>query len=293
MPASMTGFGRSETREEKWTCTWEVRSVNGRFLDLKWRLPSAVRSMENAWEKVVRDYAGRGRVDLSLNLEVTAPELLNVRFNQAQASAMVAEMNRFASSLEQTFLPDFNRLLTVSHLWRESDSEADPELLAGLERGLRAALEDWKQSRVDEGADLKVDMLERIQRLQGYADKVREYVPGVLEEKKRNLRERIEKLLADVGVEYPEERMLQEVAVLTDKLDVSEELTRLDSHLARLTEVLSGGGECGKKLDFLVQETFREINTCGNKAQNTDVSKLVVDFKAELEKIREQVQNLE
>jgi len=144
-----------------------------------------------------------------------------------------------------------------------------------------------------EGDAMVADLLSRLDTLRDLGDKIAERIPDILEEKKKNLRQRIIDMLESAGADFSEDRMLQEVAHLTDKLDVSEELTRLDAHLERLREVLTAKGDAGKKLDFLLQETFREINTCGNKAQDTTVSRLVVDFKAELERCREQVQNIE
>lgn len=293
MPVSMTGFGRFETNADAWTHVWEIKSVNGRFLDVKWRMPGYLRSLENGWEKIVRKYASRGRVDISLNLEVLDAKILGVTFNETMAKAMFGEMEKLAQSHGRVFEPDYNKVLSMSALWRDAGSEPDPGLAESLTKGLEAALKDWVESRSIEGEAMVADLLVRLDVLRETAVKVGERVPNILEEKKANLRQRIMDMLESAGAEYSEDRMLQEVAHLTDKLDVSEEITRLDAHLDRLGEVLTSKGEVGKKLDFLIQETFREINTCGNKGQDTEVSRLVVDFKAELERCREQVQNIE
>ncbi len=293
MPASMTGFGRFESAAEKWSHGFEVKSVNGRFLDVKWRLPAALRSLETAWEKIVRSYGARGRVDICLNLEVKSPDVLGVSLNLPMVAAMLDQVERLAALRGQTFVPDYNRLLALSSLWRDDSSRPDQGLLDSLEQGLRAALEDWRASRRAEGAALAADLRARFGRLRELASAVGGRIPTVLAEKRTNLCQRVREALAQVGAEYSEDRMLQEVAVLTDRLDVSEELTRLAAHLDRLEEALGAEGEEGKRLDFLIQEAFREINTCGNKAQDVEVSRLVVDFKTELERCREQVQNLE
>lgn len=293
MPVSMTGFGRFETNEDTWTHVWEIKSVNGRFLDVKWRMPGHLRSLENGWEKIVRTYASRGRVDISLNLEVLDAGILGVTFNETLAKAMFSEMEKLAESQGRDFEPDYNKVLSMSSLWRDAGKEPDPGLAESLTTGLEAALKDWIDSRAIEGDAMVSDLLSRLDTLRDTAEKVGERVPNILEEKKANLRQRIMDMLESAGAEYSEDRMLQEVAHLTDKLDVSEEITRLAAHLDRLGEVLTSKGEVGKKLDFLIQETFREINTCGNKGQDTEVSRLVVDFKAELERCREQVQNIE
>lgn len=293
MPVSMTGFGRSETNDDAWTHVWEIKSVNGRFLDVKWRMPGYLRSLENGWEKIVRQHASRGRVDISLNLEVLDAKILGVTFNETMAQAMFDQMEKLAASRGEKFEPDYNKVLSMPSLWRDNGSEPDPGLTESLTKGLEAALKDWVNSRTVEGDAMVTDLLERLEVLRGLGKDIAGRIPDILEEKKANLRQRIKDMLESAGADFSEDRMLQEVAYLTDKLDVSEELTRLDAHLDRLGEVLSTKGEAGKKLDFLCQETFREINTCGNKANDTATSRLVVDFKAELERCREQVQNIE
>ncbi len=293
MPVSMTGFGRFETTEDAWTHVWEIKSVNGRFLDVKWRMPGYLRGLENGWEKVVRTHASRGRVDISLNLEVMDAGILGVTFNETMARAMFRQMEKLAASEGRVFEPDYNRVLSMSSLWRDAGNEPDPGLAESLTTGLEAALKDWMDARTLEGEALVVDLTNRLDTLREIADAVAVRIPDILEEKKANLRQRIKDMLDSAGADFSEDRMLQEVAYLTDKLDVSEELTRLEAHLTRIGETLRSQSDVGKKLDFLIQETFREINTCGNKAQDVEVSRLVVDFKAELERCREQVQNIE
>ena len=293
MLASMTGYGRAETRGEGYGFVWEVKSVNGRYLDVKWRIPATLRALEADWEKQVRAIASRGRVEVGLELNVTAQEMLGVRFNEPQARGMIQELERLAEHYGEVFVPDFNRLLGVPSLWREAGGEPDPGLAKDLAAGLDKALKDWRDSRAVEGEAMARDLRERMGTLARLAEAIGERVPDVLAAKRTALAERVSQVLAEAGAEPNEDRLLQETVHLADKLDVSEELTRLAAHLERIEEVLDAGGEAGKRLDFLIQETFREINTCGNKAQDTAVSRLVVDFKAELEKCREQVQNIE
>lgn len=293
MPASMTGYGRCETREDNWAHVWEIRSVNGRFLDVKWRIPNSLRSLEAGWEKQVRKHASRGRVDIFLNMELLRADLLDVTLNKPLAEAMIDQLQGLAEKRGASFEPDLNKIFGMSSLWRDNNSEPDEGLARSLSEGLEGALRDWIGARRGEGEIMARDIKERLVFLRDVAQKIGERVPVVLEEKKAGLEQRIREMLDKVGADLNEDRMLQEVAYLTDKLDVSEELTRLAAHLDRLDEVVLSDKEVGKKLDFLIQETFREINTCGNKAQDTEVSRLVVDFKAELEKCREQVQNIE
>ena len=293
MIKSMTGFGRFILQEKDWAQEWEVRSVNGRHLDVKWRLPASIRSLETQFEKLVRQHASRGRVSIQLNLQVSSSEILGLRLNEPLAKGMLRQMEQFASRMEYSFKPDFTRMMGMSFLWDDTSSEPDPGLVKSLMKGLTAALEDWNESRGAEGRDLHQDLSRRLIRLGEWLEQLKERTPEVKEERFATVEARIQQVLDRYSIDLDQDRLLQEVAVLSDKLDVSEEMTRLTAHLERIDKVLDNGGDAGKRLDFLLQECFREINTCGNKGQDTQVSRIVVDFKGELEKCREQVQNIE
>lgn len=293
MLRSMTGFGRFIGQEEGFTQSWEVRSVNGRHLDVKWRLPSFVRSLEAGWEKVVREFAARGRVEISLNVQASRTEILGLAFNASLAGAMLDQLAAFARARGEHFSPDLTRLMGYSFLWEDGGAEPDPALALALESGLRAALADWNESRATEGKALGRDLAKRFIRLEEWQGLLKERAPRAKAEKAEALRARMQAVLDAYALDPDEARLLQEVAALSDRLDVTEELTRLRAHLDQLVGLLSGDGEAGKRLDFVLQECFREISTCGNKAQDSQMSRIVVDFKAELEKCREQVQNLE
>jgi len=293
MPVSMTGFGRVETLGEEFSHVWEIKSVNNRFLDVKWRMPSVLRCLEAKFDKLLRKRASRGRVDISLTVETRSAALLGVSLNTAQAGAMLDQLRALAAAQGVAFVPDMNRLMSASNLWRDDSAEPDPKLAASLEQGFVKAVDDWNASRRVEGGELARDLTTRFARLRELAAAVGERVPVVLKDKQAATAERLNGLVAQAGMTFTEERLAQEVAVLADRLDVTEELTRLAAHLDRLDEAVAADGEAGKRLDFLIQEAFREINTCGNKAQDVEVSRLTVDFKVELEKCREQVQNIE
>ncbi len=293
MPKSMTGFGRSRLENDAFTQTWEIRGINSRFLDLKWRLPLFLRCRETQLEKVVREYATRGRIEIHLHFQSPRPEIQHTSLNRPVALAMLGQLADLAGELDAPFSPDVNRLLSVTALWQEDLDEPDPGLVESLTQGLRAALADFASSRSREGESTARDILARLSRLDAWREELFRQAPDVKREKTEALLTRLRTVMDKAGAEASEERLLQEAAILADRLDVSEELSRLCGHLERLRRLLTDGGEMGKKLDFLIQETFREINTCGNKAQNMDISRIVVDFKAELEKCREQVQNLE
>ncbi|WP_298068151.1 YicC/YloC family endoribonuclease [uncultured Mailhella sp.] len=289
---SMTGFGRFQQDGGGFVQIWEIRSVNGRFLDLKWRLPPQARTMEARFEKIVRRFASRGRVDIALNVQRTAQA--RASFDAAQAGSMLDALRSFASSRGDMFTVDYMSLLSVPPLWTSaSEAEEEEGLFDRLSQGLEQALQDWNESRVTEAASLARDLEERFARMSEWVAFIEEQAPGIKAARFEQIRERLTDMLKNAGSELDESRFLQEVVILADKLDVTEELTRLRSHLLRLGALLADGTDAGRKLDFTLQECFREINTCGNKVQDVQVSRLVVECKNELEKCREQVQNLE
>ena len=289
---SMTGFGRCFLEDDILTQTWEIRSVNNRFLDIKWRLPLFVRPLESRLERIVKRHASRGRVEITLNAQYTAMPAAP-QFNADQALAMLDTVAALAASRGNAFEPDYNRLLTMSALWQEDFDEMDDSCIASLEQGLSVALADWNESRRIEAKALEKDIVARILRMEEWLTVIEENAPDIKKERFETVRDRVQELLEQHGQILDENRFLQEIALMADKLDVSEEIIRLVTHMERLRELLASGEDAGRRLDFTMQETFREINTCGNKIQNAQISRLVVDFKNELEKCREQVQNLE
>ena len=293
MLRSMTGFGRCLVENDYTTQQWEVKSVNSRHLDLKWRLPLSIRSLEPRLEKVVRRYASRGRVDVSLVLQYAPGNTPAMRFDMVQAAAMLDNLQALADARGEAYVPDFNALLQIPSLWGDSGEELDEDTARCLEEGLALALEDWNEARSAEGRALATDMHSRILRMEEWTGLIADRAPNIKEERANALRERLSEALSQNGQELEEGRFLQEAVILADRLDVSEELTRLNTHLARLHDLLQTGGDAGRRLDFTLQECFREINTCGNKLPDVQLSRMVVDFKNELEKCREQVQNLE
>lgn len=293
MPKSMTGYGRATVQGQDWTVVWELRSVNSRHLDLKWRLPLFLRSKETAWERIVREHAQRGRLELLLHVTVHKPELLGLSLNKALAQSMFEQLQNMAETLGQDYSPDLNRLLTMPQLWEDDLREPDPGLVADVAQALRLGLEDWNAARQQEGAALVSDLASRLETMGTLTESIKARLPHSREEKFESMQNRIQNMLERFSIDLDQERLLQEVALLSDRLDVSEEITRLEAHLLRLGEIIATEGEAGKRLDFTLQECFREINTLGNKSQDAATSQLVVDFKAELEKCREQVQNLE
>ena len=290
---SMTGFGRCIMENKLLTQQWEIRSVNSKRLDLKWTLPLTVSSLENHFEKIVRSHASRGRVDVSLSLQFLGTDL-DMHFDYARARGMLQALQKLAESRNEVYTPNYDSLLSIPALWTAASDDVDEETVATLDEGLTLALEDWNESRETEGEALAHDLLTRILRLEQWTDILRDRAPAIKSERGEALRERISVELSSLSLgDLAETRFLQESVILLDKLDVTEELTRLSTHLERLRELLQSESDAGRRLDFTLQECFREITTCGNKIPDVQLSRLVVDYKNELEKCREQVQNLE
>ena len=293
MPKSMTGYGRASAQEEGWTLSWEIRSLNNRHLDLKWKIPPTLYAHQKEWENEVRGVANRGGVELFLGLKINNPALQSLSLDRTMATSMLQELEQLASSMGLAHSPDLSRLLNIPSLWKDSGCIDNPQLIESLTATLKTALSDWDEARVREGLALEEDLRLRFARLAELVEEIRVLAAQTAPERFALLQERVGKLLADSGVQIDADRMLQELAAISDRIDVSEELTRLEIHLKGIDGYFNQTEPVGRKLDFMVQECFREINTCGNKSQNTSISQLVVTFKAELEKCREQIQNLE
>ncbi len=295
MLRSMTGFGRCVVEDSDWVQTWEIHSVNSRHLDIKWKLPAQARGLESRFARVVRRFVGRGRLEIGLMLQARGNAQARVCFDAASASAMLDAVADLASVHGYTFEPDYNTLLAVPALWERESADIYEDMDARLEEGLVTALEDWNESRETEGTALAADLQSRIAKIQDWVEELDQRAPAVREERLALLRDRLAEALAAVGgPELEEGRFLQEMVILVDRLDVSEELIRLHVHLERLKDILGGHSDsAGRHLDFTLQECFREISTCGNKIQDAQASSLIVACKNELEKCREQAQNLE
>lgn len=295
MLRSMTGFGQC-TAQGQYSPHWEIRSVNSRHLDIRWHLPAELKCLEMQLEKIVRNVAHRGRLEISVTIQYPK-ELRPNYFDQARANAMLDDLQKFVATREDAekanWQVNYNILLQIPYLWSEVPDAVSEKLQEELSTSLELALKDWDESRIAEGKSLARDLSSRILRLQEWTELLQRRSPEILEERITNLHERIENALAAGEDELDSARFLQEIIILADKLDVSEELTRLNTHLESLREFLADGIDVGRRLDFTLQECFREINTCGNKLPDVQLSRLVVDFKNELEKCREQVQNLE
>ena len=291
---SMTGYGRGEAQEEDVSITADVRSVNHRFLDIHVRCPSKFLSWETRVRGLVRESLKRGKVDVFLNVREWGKTGTAVRVNRGVLSSFLDEASRIREECGVPVELTFRDLLGVPELFAFTPEGTDPaEERWGLaEKAVRNALSMLQSSRMEEGERLRAVIGESLRGLASFRDQIASLTVENKELALNRFKEKIQSLSGEAGLDPA--RLHQEAAFLLDRLDITEECDRLGSHLAGLANLLGKPGEAvGKRFDFLVQEVFRELNTASNKSAHTGISELVVNAKTELEKIREQIQNVE
>ncbi|MGN0823463.1 MAG: YicC/YloC family endoribonuclease [Candidatus Coproplasma sp.] len=288
---SMTGYGRGEYKQGGLEVVAEIKTVNNRYLDVSLKCPRILSSYEDVLRGVVREKLTRGHADVYISFTDKRENRAALSVDLQAAKAWVD----MASQLKEVF-PELENDFTVSSLMRQQDVlkqedlSCDEELAKGAKAALLAALDKLNIMRKTEGEKLAKDMLSRVDLVETLVSKVKERAPLVAADYKKRLEEKIKNYLD--GVNYDEGRLLTEVAVFTDKSNIDEELTRLGSHISQFREIASAD-LVGRKLDFLVQEFNRETNTICSKSNDLAITKLGLELKNEIEKIREQVQNVE
>ena len=292
MVKSMTGYGRGEAVLNGRSITVEVRSVNNRYLDCSVKLPRLYIFAEDAIKSRVQSSISRGKVDVFVTLDNTQGEQVVISVNQPvadsyyQALTTLREQYQLKDDISVSLLSRFQDVLLVEK--SQEDVEAVAQDICSV---LDAALADFTAMRQREGERLAEDIRSRAATITTLLAKVEERSPQTVSEYRTKLQNRMQEVLENTQID--ESRILTEAAIFADKIAVDEETVRLHSHLAQLDEMLSGGVPVGRKLDFLIQEFNREANTIGSKCSDLEISRIVVDIKAEIEKIREQVQNIE
>ena len=292
MVKSMTGYGRAEETGNGCTITVELRSVNNRYLDCNIRLPRLYLFAEEAMKARIQNTISRGKVDVFVTLDNAGAEKVQVSVNKPVADGYYAALKQLAADY------DLEGDISVSLLSRFPDvllaekAEEDVEQMAkDICSVLDRALADFDQMRSREGQRLKDDVLSRARTIEDKVALVEERSPQTVAEYRTKLEARMTEVLSNTQLDPA--RILTEAAIFADKVAVDEETVRLRSHIGQLREMLDKGGATGRKLDFLIQEFNREANTIGSKCSDIDIARHVVDIKAEIEKIREQVQNIE
>lgn len=292
---SMTGYGRGECTAEDRKFTVEMRSVNHRYNDITVKLPRFLVSLEDRVRKKAAESIFRGKTDIYISFETLSSEDVEVRLDEALAAAYAEKLRRLRDVLGLARLEDgrllelaakFPDVVTVEKAQKEAEALWEI-LLPALEEAIARFLE----MREAEGGNLMRDMLRKRENIAALVAGIKARAPLVAEEYRQKLNRRLEEVLGSAGVDP--QRVAQEVAVFADRGCIDEEITRLESHLAQLGDILGEGGQVGRKLDFLVQEMNRESNTIASKANDVEIVQATIELKSEIEKIREQVQNLE
>ena len=294
MIKSMTGYGRGEAAFEGRTIVVEVRAVNNRYLDCTVKMPRAYIFAEDALKARVQASVARGKLDVFVNISGAGAEGVSVTVNEELAKAYIDALARLhelsggkaPESYSVTDLARFPEVLMVEKQEEDQDT-LKKQLLAALD----LALADFAAMRAKEGERLAEDILSRAAAIETLVGRVEERSPQTVSEYRARLEAKMTEVLQNTQID--ESRLLTEAAIFADKIAVDEETVRLRSHISQLRELLAKGGAVGRKLDFLIQEFNREANTIGSKCSDIDIARHVVDIKAEIEKIREQVQNLE
>lgn len=291
MIKSMTGFGQCEYQWDARKFTVEMKSVNHRYLDVNIRMPKKLNCFENAIRTLLKEYANRGKVDIFITYEDLSESQVSLKYN----AAIAAEYVKYYKQMAEEFQLDND--LRVSGLARlpevltmEEQTVDEEELWKGLKAALEGAFTQFVETRTTEGENLKKDILEKLTVMEENVTKIQEYSPQIVMQYRTKLEDKVKELLADTQME--ESRIAAEVILFADKICTDEEQVRLKSHISHMRDTLEEEG-IGRKLDFIAQEMNREANTILSKANDLTVSNYAISLKTDIEKIREQIQNIE
>ncbi len=289
---SMTGYGKGEIEENGIKIVVEVKSVNHRFLDLGIKLPRLLISFEDSVRSQIKNRIARGHLDVFVNYKDTTDELSNITYNQNLTDKYIQIAENIADKYNIQNDISVSNLFSLKNVIEEDDSELDSELLQKLiSNALDIALDNLIIMRTNEGAKIENNLMEKLDILQDVATKIEEYAPIQVENYRSKLRSRIQEGLGDITVD--ENKLMNEIVFYADKVATDEEFTRLKAHINHFKEIAEKGGAIGRSLDFITQELNREANTIGSKCSDLSVSNYVLTLKTEIEKIREQIQNIE
>jgi uncharacterized protein (TIGR00255 family) len=289
---SMTGYGRAEIEQHGRIWTAEVKSVNNRFLDAKIKLPRNYAALEDPIRKKIASFHQRGRVDLVITVSGDFSDLVKIGIDRNLARLYKDRLDELAGELGIDSRPDLATLINLPDvLTREQQPEDLDEIWPLLEHALDDGFGQCLKMRIREGAALTAELNERLQLFIELLDSIEQNIPLIIADRESSLKERLEKLLGTIDLDPV--RLAQEVAVMVDKSDVTEEMVRLRSHIAQMQDLLTSSAPVGRKLDFLIQEFLREVNTIASKINDAENAHKTVALKSELEKMREQVQNIE
>lgn len=292
MIKSMTGFGRAEASDSDRKITIEMKSVNHRYFEPAMKMPKKLNIYEAGIRTILKKYINRGKVDIFVTYEDYSESKFCLKYNEELANEYMSIFNYMAEQF------DIHNDITVSSLSRypevitmEEQSGDDDAVWHLLEKAVENACVQFVESRITEGEKLKADLLEKLDYMTGLVDEIENRSPGIIEEYRQRLEDKVAELLCDTPVD--ENRIATEVTIYADKICVDEETVRLRSHIESTKDELIEGGSVGRKLDFIAQEMNREANTILSKANDLETSNCAISLKTEIEKVREQIQNIE
>lgn len=292
MIKSMTGFGRCEVTEGNRKFTVEIKSVNHRYLDVNIKMPKKLGFFENAVRNLLKEYIERGKVDVFVSYEDFTENNFSLKYNEELAAEYLAHLQMMAERFGLEFDVRVSTLSRFPEVFAMEEQTMDEkELWAVLEKALRGAAEQFVESRMREGEHLKQDLCDKLSGMLSYVDFIEERSPVIIREYKERLEEKVRELLEEKQLD--DGRIATEVTIFADKICVDEETVRLRSHIRSTKAALEEGGSIGRKLDFIAQEMNREANTTLSKANDLAISDCAIDLKTEIEKVREQIQNIE
>ena len=299
MLKSMTGFGRGQYEDENFSVTVEMKTVNHRYNEVAIRLPRFLNPLEDKIRKTILKTVNRGRIDVFINADYTSSENCTLKVDKNLAAAYHKALQEVGAAIGLEEL-NINSAQEVMYLSRCQDvinvkeGFFDVETVwPKVEQAVKEALDNLVTMRETEGGNIYGDFIYRADLIAEKLNKIEERSPMVVEEYQAKLTDRLNNLLADHNITVEPERLLQEVAIFADRASITEEIVRLKSHIKQFKNIINSDQPVGRKLDFLVQEFNREANTIASKANDYTLAQIVVEIKAEIEKIREQIQNIE
>lgn len=293
MIKSMTGFGRCEVQDESRKFTVEMKSVNHRYLDANIRMPKKLNFFETAIRSLLKQSVQRGKVDIFITYEDLSEQQVSLKYNEVLAAEYLSYFEKMQEkfSLENDIrvstLPRYPEVLTM-----EEQAVDEEELWKGLKKALDGAIRQFVETRTSEGEHLREDLIEKLDNMLKLVGCIEERSPQIIAEYRDKLETKVKELLADTQIE--DSRIAAEVVIFADKICTDEEVVRLKSHIVHMKETLvSDDSGIGRKLDFIAQEMNREANTILSKANDLEISNIGIELKTEIEKVREQIQNIE
>ncbi len=292
MIKSMTGFGRCEVQEAERKIVVEMKSVNHRYMDINIKMPKKLNFFEAAIRSELKNYIQRGKVDIFVAYEDYTESNVCVKYNKELAAEYMGYLNQMA---EDFSLDNDVRISCLSRypevLTMEEQNIDEEKLWQLLAKAIKGAAEKFVETRIKEGENLKNDLLEKLDGMLAHVDFITQRSPQIIAEYRQKLGDKVRELLGDTKID--ENRLLMEVTIFADRVCVDEELVRLKSHIETTRDTLKQGGSIGRKLDFIAQEMNREANTILSKSNDLEISNRAIELKTEIEKVREQIQNIE